>query len=107
MKIAILLLTLWLYLGADDSKLDIMDILYLNKASTQPFKKNAYDEKRKMTSLSKISNAKELATQESGEDVQICELTTYKNYLVYRVYTKSYVVFINALDGSVLQKEAR
>lgn len=107
MKITILLLTLWLYLGANDSKLDIMDILYLNKASTQPFKKNAYNKQRKITSLSKISNAKELAAKESGEEVEMCELTTYKNYLVYRVYTKSYVVLINALNGSVLSKEAK
>ena len=63
--------------------------------------------KRKIHKLHKVDEeqAKQIAKDETKEEVEFMKLTHHKTYLIYKVSTKRYDLTINALDGTVIKKQ--
>ena len=62
--------------------------------------------KRNMHKLHKIDEdtAKEIAKQETGEDVINLKIMHRNRMLLYKIQTKKYRLEINALDGNIIKK---
>lgn len=105
MKI-VLLFIIPMTIFAFGERMSVMDALYFDKAKKQPFTSKPHHKER-MYRLSKVKNAKEIAKTLTKEDVEYLELKTWDNYLVYEAHTKNYLLLINALDGTVINKDER
>jgi len=62
--------------------------------------------KRKIHKLHKIDEeqAKQIAKEETKEEVESIKLTHHEKYLFYKVKTEQYNLIINALDGTIMEK---
>jgi hypothetical protein len=106
MKTFLLLLIIPIAVFASGERMSVTDALYFDKANKQPFTSKPHYKER-MYRLSKVKNAKEIVKTSTQEDVESIELKTWGNYLVYEAYTKTYKLLINALDGTLIQKDKR
>lgn len=106
MKTFLLLLIIPVAIFASGERMSVMDALYFDKANKQPFTSKPHYKER-MHRLSKVKNAKEIVKTSTQEDVESIELKSWGNYLVYEAYTKTYKLLINALDGTLIQKDKR
>ena len=93
---------------ASGETMSVYDSLYFSNANKQLFKLNNH-QKTRMHKLHKIDEQeakfiiKEL-TQE--EDINL-KLTTRGKYLIYKASTEHYTLIINALDGTLIEKEPK
>lgn len=72
-----------------------------NHKSTIKLKKQ-----RQLRSLANIKQkeAEEIAVSLCDQKVTLCKLTHRGQLLFYRIYTKSFTIEINALDGAIISK---
>ena len=63
--------------------------------------------KRKIHKLHKVNEeqAKQIAKEETKEEIESIKLTHHKKYLIYKVSTEQYDLTINALDGTIIKKQ--
>ncbi|MDQ1340051.1 MAG: hypothetical protein QG567_1208 [Campylobacterota bacterium] len=64
------------------------------------------DKKRKMHALHKIDEKEvaQLVKNETDEEIISNTLTHKGNTLFYNIYTKNYIIELDAIDGTILKK---
>lgn len=68
-----------------------------------------FQKKREMHRLHKIDeqDAARITKEETSEESQSIKLTHSGMYLIFKVRTASYLLTINALDGTIIKKEKK
>jgi len=110
-RIIMKIFILWMIpfvLFASGQTMSVLDTLYFNKADKQLFKLK-YQQKARMNQLSNIDKeeARAIIKESTQQETQGIKLTTSGKYLIYRASTKDYNLVINALDGTLMQKEPK
>ncbi|MGE4419260.1 MAG: hypothetical protein AB7D38_05445 [Sulfurimonas sp.] len=93
---------------ASGQSMSVSDTLYFERADKQPLKLK-YPQKVRMNQLSKIDEekAKSIIKELTQQETQSIKLTTSGKYLIYNASTRNYNLVINALDGTLIQKESK
>ena len=104
MKI-IMIIVLSLTLYASSKELSPSEYKSIHNHSNRPVLKMG-----KRSNMHKLHNvteeeAKIIAKNETKEDVTSLKLTNDKRFLIYKIETEHYVLIINALDGTVMEKK--
>lgn len=107
MKTFILLIIPFIIFASGET-MSVSDSLYFNNAQKQPFVQKHHQEAR-MHKLHKIDEqeAKSIIKELTQEESKHLKLTTSGNYLVYKASTEHYTLIINALDGTLIEKESK
>lgn len=95
-------------LFASGQKMSVSDTLYFDRADKQIFKLK-YPQKTRMNQLANIEKEEAIAIikESTQQEMQSIKLTASGRYLTYKASTEDYNLVINALDGTLIQKEPK
>ena len=103
----ILLLVIPFIVFASGKTMSNSDYLYFSGIEKQPFTQQ--NEKARLYAIDTIGEKKahSITKELTKEDTVSLKLTNSGRYLIYKITTKNYRVILNALDGTVMEKELK
>ena len=102
---SILLLCIPFIVFAAGQTLTVREHMSIHNSNYRPLIK--LQKKRKMHQLHKVDeqDAARITKEETDEKSQSIKLMNRGHYLIFKVRTANYILTINALDGTIMEKE--